>query len=353
MGAVKDLSYIKVTEFRNMLLYGLLPNINLFLSLETIAYFALYACGIRLLYGKRVFWTKTSMMTDQLLDRYYDVHEHYYTGLQNLILHLHSHYSPQYDHHGARYNIGIFGQEDLIGHISSNCHVTRYYGELIAYYYSIDFSLHNKTERKMPPDRLTDETNQNDGTYSDLDRYHQQICAYNTINKCVVVYRRCIIRDHMYDSLLYNKRRTSVSYFVQYCVNNDNKQHRFRIIKLCFRCLNKTYPIKRFQCGAALPVRTGAHGMPSVTGTSWYGCAPVPSKYRTSADWYPCAPVPRYFWRKSAALVKIIAALIIYLINLISSLLWLFMLNFLLEYGTGQYHIDMRKPCGIASALLL
>ncbi|CAF0895228.1 unnamed protein product [Didymodactylos carnosus] len=163
MRAVKDLSYIKVTEFRNMLLYGLLPKIYLFLSLETIAYFALYVCSIRLLYGKRVFWTKTSMMPDQLLGRYYEVHEHYYTGLQNLILHLYLHYSPQYDHHGACCNIGTSGQEDLIGHITSNCHVTRYYGELIAYYYSIDFSLHNKTERKIPPNRLTDETNQNDG----------------------------------------------------------------------------------------------------------------------------------------------------------------------------------------------
>ncbi|CAF1306540.1 unnamed protein product, partial [Didymodactylos carnosus] len=149
------------------------------------------------------------------------------TGLQNLVLHLHSHYSPQYDDHGAFCNRGTFGQEDLIGHISSNRHGTRYYGELITYYYSIDFSLHNKTERKIAPNGLTDETNQNADTYGDLDRYHQQICGCNTINKCIAVYRRCVIRDHMYHSLLYNKRQTSVSYFVQYCVNNDNKQHRF------------------------------------------------------------------------------------------------------------------------------
>ncbi|CAF1092675.1 unnamed protein product, partial [Didymodactylos carnosus] len=227
MRAIKDLSYVKATELRNMLLYGLLPNFYLFLSLETIAHFALYVCGIRLLHGKRVFDTKTSMMADQLLCRYYEDHEHYYTGLQNLVLHLHSHYSPQYDDHGAFCNRGTFGQEDLIGHISSNRHGTRYYGELITYYYSIDFSLHNKTERKIAPNGLTDETNQNADTYGDLDRYHQQICGCNTINKCIAVYRRCVIRDHMYHSLLYNKRQTSVSYFVQYCVNNDNKQHRF------------------------------------------------------------------------------------------------------------------------------
>ncbi|CAF1658525.1 unnamed protein product, partial [Didymodactylos carnosus] len=78
--------------------------------------------------------------------------------------------------------------------------VTRYYGELITYYYSIDFSLHNKTEQKIAPNGLTDKTNQNADTYGDLDRYYQQICGCNTINKCIAVYRRCIIRNHMYHS---------------------------------------------------------------------------------------------------------------------------------------------------------
>ncbi|CAF1237536.1 unnamed protein product [Didymodactylos carnosus] len=121
MRTIKDLSYVKATELRNMLLYGLLPNFYLFLSLETIARLAL--C----------------------------------TGLQNLVLHLRSHYSPQYDDHGAFCNRGTSGQEDLIGHISSNRQGTRYYGELITYYYGIDFSLHNKTERKIAPNGLTDE----------------------------------------------------------------------------------------------------------------------------------------------------------------------------------------------------
>ena len=80
----------------------------------------------------------------QLLSKFYEDHESFYNGLQNYVLYLHAHYSIMYKNHGAFSNIDCFGQEGLIGYITSGHHGTRYYRELITHYYNIDFAIHNK-----------------------------------------------------------------------------------------------------------------------------------------------------------------------------------------------------------------
>ncbi|CAF3422229.1 unnamed protein product [Rotaria sp. Silwood2] len=128
-----EFSNIKSTELRNLLFYCLLPNLQAILPLEKLAHLALYVCSIRLLHEQVLLGDETGIIADQLFSKFYEDHEQHYNGLQNYVLHLHVHYSKMYKNHGALANIGCFGQEDLIGNVSSNHHGTRYHGELITF----------------------------------------------------------------------------------------------------------------------------------------------------------------------------------------------------------------------------
>ena len=56
-----------------------------------------------------------SYLRSFLKDRFHDTyHEQFYRGLQNLVLHLHQHYSQQYVNFGPLSNTSTFAQEDLI-----------------------------------------------------------------------------------------------------------------------------------------------------------------------------------------------------------------------------------------------
>ncbi|CAF5218779.1 unnamed protein product, partial [Rotaria magnacalcarata] len=108
-----------------------------------------------------------------------------------------------YNNHGALTNIGCFGQEDLIGYIGSNHHGTRYYGELITYYYNIDFALHMKptaaTTKKIEKlDPVND-------THDEYKYLHVELCDCEQIHQCFRLYRRFIINDRIFHSLIYKK----------------------------------------------------------------------------------------------------------------------------------------------------
>ena len=152
-----EFANIESSELKNLLFYGLSPSLQTMLPLEKLAHLALYVCSIRLFHGQPFLGIKTGNVADQLLSKFYQDHESFYNGLQNYVLHLHAHYSIMYKNHGALSNIGCFGQEDLIGYISSGHHGTRYYGEFVTQYYNIDFAIHNKkptiTSMNGPRDR--------------------------------------------------------------------------------------------------------------------------------------------------------------------------------------------------------
>ena len=71
------------------------------------------------------------------------------------------------------------------------------------------------------------------GHAADITEYaddsHEQLCSCNELNKCVVTYRRSIIREQKYHSLLYKKCQQSISYFVEYFVNDDIKQRNYSL----------------------------------------------------------------------------------------------------------------------------
>ena len=239
MRKIEHFANVKASEIKNMLFYGLLPNFQLYLPIENLSHVALYVCFIRLLHGQPIFGPETSDIADKLFKSFYSDHDDYFDGLQNLVLHLHAHFTTIYKNHGALSNIGCFGQEDLIGKVGSNHHGTRYYGELITFYYNIDYSLHGKssmlpTINNQPCDPVRDSLNQ----YTDI---HERFCDCDQVRDCFSIYRRFIINQQMYHSLIYNKRGRSISYFVQYF--SDERYPQFGTIEFFFalKSENKSY----------------------------------------------------------------------------------------------------------------
>jgi hypothetical protein len=94
-----------------------------------------------MLHGDRRFGNETGPLANQLFSFFYRDHELYYTGLQNLVLHLHTHLVAQYNNYGSLSNTNTFAQEDLIGHLSKSKHGTRYWGDLLAFYYNVSYLL--------------------------------------------------------------------------------------------------------------------------------------------------------------------------------------------------------------------
>jgi hypothetical protein len=198
------------------------------------------------------------------LDRYYADHEAFYTGLQNLVLHLHRHFKQHYINFGALSYTSTFAQEDLIkcelthppfeimlnpsailSDVSSNKHGTRHFGDLITFYYCLDFALHSDNQVN-----ILDENR--DGPFDLHERYealndvflmkqHGSLCGCGDITICVTVYRRCRIRSLVYHSLLYQRRQMSNSFFIQY-QDARSSQH-FGEISYFFRCGEQIFAV--------------------------------------------------------------------------------------------------------------
>ncbi|CAF1489614.1 unnamed protein product [Adineta steineri] len=214
MRCIKIFANVKANEIKNIILYGFLPHFQLYLSIERLSHIALYICFLRLLHTALILGSSTTIVAEELFKLFYHDHDDYFNGLQNLVLHLHEHMITIYKYYGSLSNIGCFGQEDLIGKIGSNHHGSRYHGELITFYYHIDYSLHDKPTTCLkinnePYDLVLDSIVKNDVV-------HKQLCDCKQVNDCFNIYRRFIINKQMYHSLLYNKRGRSLSYFVQY-----------------------------------------------------------------------------------------------------------------------------------------
>ncbi|CAF4114537.1 unnamed protein product [Rotaria sp. Silwood2] len=121
MRPVKEFS---ATELRNMLLYGLLPLIRSFLPVDLAAHLSLYVTAMRLLHGPRKLGDDTEIVANELMNAYYKDHQLFYTNIQHFVLHLHCHLADQYYLHGSLSNLGVFGQESLLGHFAKSRHGT-------------------------------------------------------------------------------------------------------------------------------------------------------------------------------------------------------------------------------------
>lgn len=240
--AFNELAYVKGTELRNILFYACLPLFCRYLPIDLLAHLSLFVCAIRLWHSEASFGDETSKIAGNLFEHYYRDHESFYSGLQNFVLHLHRHFEEQYDNFGAITYASTFAQEDLIGHVSSNRHGTRYHGDLITYYYSLDFALHNRMPVHVcAVDDLLDKQEDRDAAnFPEIERQHGTVCSCSDPSTCVSIYRRCQWQQKIYHSLLYTKCKKSISYFVQY--HMDDRLN-FGRIALFFRCNNAMFAL--------------------------------------------------------------------------------------------------------------
>ncbi|CAF4578955.1 unnamed protein product, partial [Rotaria socialis] len=144
--------------------------------------------------------------------------------------------------------LGTFGQEDLIGSISKNYHGTRFHGQLITYYYEIDFALRNKASSHDATDEKNidgplDQTDLSSMTH-DIIQHHLTVCNCGNFDQCLRIYRRCVIDKNVYHSLIYTRRNSTISFLVQYYTNQGDPS--FGKIRYFFTSNNKTYAIIKF-----------------------------------------------------------------------------------------------------------
>jgi hypothetical protein len=207
MKSFKDLSFIKATEIRNILFYGFIPIFHQRLPMNLFSHFTLYISGMRLLHGRPIFGNQTQLLGHNLLINYYRDFPLFYQGLENLVLHLHSHYGDQYRMYGAFSHLGSFGQEGLIGYIGTNRSGTRYHGDIICNNYSIDLILNHEIKDRnsftKTVDGPFDENSDFDFTLNDIFIHvHHAECNCTSINICLKAFRRCVIQQQVYHSML-------------------------------------------------------------------------------------------------------------------------------------------------------
>ncbi|CAF2195570.1 unnamed protein product [Rotaria magnacalcarata] len=198
----------------------------------------------QLFHGPRTLGDETEIIANEAMINYYRDHQSFYASIQNFVLHLHVHYANQYRLHGSLSNLGTFGQESLLGHFAKNRHGTHHFGELITNNYNVDFTIHNQ-----PNSHSSSRTIEVDGLFDvhessisgALHECHNALCSCDKIDQCISIYRRCRLKHMVYHSLLYRRRGSSVSYFVQYSKGHDDNL--FGKIDLFFKCNNKNFAL--------------------------------------------------------------------------------------------------------------
>jgi hypothetical protein len=184
-------------------------------------------------------------MADRLFSEFYKDHELFYDALQPFKLHLHSHYSSMYKMHGALSNVNCFGPEDLIGSVSANNYGTRSYGESITYYYNIDFHLHSKRNQSSTINGPHDRCSSPASSFTCMSNLHASLCHCRQLDSCCLIYRRFIIHDAMFHSMIYQKKHGSISYFVEYRWESRPCERRFGAIELFFTFDRNGYAVIR------------------------------------------------------------------------------------------------------------
>ncbi|CAF0964920.1 unnamed protein product [Adineta ricciae] len=250
MKALKDLSFVKATEVRNILFYGFLPVFHQHLPVDLLSHFALYIVGMRLFHGRPIFADATAKIANELIMTYYKDFRSFYHGLENFVLHIHAHFEAQYRMYGSFSHLGSFGQEGLMGYMGSNFTGTRYQGDLIAENYSLDIALRHTIKDSKSLTKISDGPFDKDvnfdftsnGIFLDI---HNRQCNCMSISSCLTAFRRCSINNRIYHSILYKRRQKSVSYYVRYCRSIDNNAYSFGKIIMFFQVQSFTYAVIR------------------------------------------------------------------------------------------------------------
>lgn len=239
---LSDLAYAKGTELKNNLFYAVLPFFVDRLPMEMSAHLSLYICAIRLWHSTAVFGGETSRIAAELFSAYYRDHDLFYCGLQNFVLHIHSHLEQQHENFGALSFTSTFAQEDFVGYLGNNRHGSRYHGDLIAHYYSVDFALQSKIDEKIiAAEGLFDQDKDFDvHLFPEIQHQHSKCCSCSSVFDCVRIFRRCRIHQQVYHSSIYSRSRKSNSCFVQY---RDEAQLKYGHIELFFSLKDQTYAL--------------------------------------------------------------------------------------------------------------
>lgn len=93
-----------------------------------------------MLHGRPEFNHRTADIADKLLVAFYRDHEKFYNGLQNFVLHIHSHFAELYRNHGSLCNINTFSQEDFMGVVSKCKNGTNYWADQLVFYLNVSSS---------------------------------------------------------------------------------------------------------------------------------------------------------------------------------------------------------------------
>ena len=234
---LSDLSFVKATEVRNLLFYALLPCFDSRLPLDLLAYVALFITAIRLWHGQPLFGNNTPHVAHDLFIRYYAQFDKFFPGQLNITLHNHLHFKEQYRRFGSLCHSGSFGQESLIGYVGSNWQGTRYLGESICHYYSIDFALHNHPGDSGPQidcdGPIDNERSFDFSHHRSAVLAHDQSCVCQLINSCLSGFQRWRVNRKCFHSLSYSRRQKSVSYFVR-CQRQNSTEFLFGKIVIFF-----------------------------------------------------------------------------------------------------------------------
>lgn len=227
------MSFIKGTELRNLLFYSLPAHLKFFLCPNAYGHFLLFTCAIRLLHSGHLFGERTCSIAETLLQRFHSDHDIFFNGLKSFKLHLHSHLTAVYENYGSLSYLGCFGQESLIGFMSKNYHQVRNYGDAITYFFNIDFVLNGRHKTEKVNDGPRDRSSVSPSSIPSIIEFHSRFCRCEKIDQCCTLFRRCIINERMFHSLLFLRRQNAISYFVTYSNDDDDTLIHFGIIE-CF-----------------------------------------------------------------------------------------------------------------------
>ena len=75
----------------------------------------------------------------------------------------------------------------------------------------------------------------------DIIEHHLVVCNCGKLDQCVHTYRRCIIDTKVYHSLIYTRRNSTISFFVQYYTNQGDSN--FGKIRYFFTSNNDTFAV--------------------------------------------------------------------------------------------------------------
>ncbi|CAF1171092.1 unnamed protein product [Rotaria sordida] len=110
----------------------------------------------------------------------------------------------------------------------------------------IDFALRNRASSNYSSslqiiDGPLDKVNLTSSMIHDVTQCHLMTCSCDKPEQCIRVYRRCMIDKRIYHSLIYSRRNSTVSFFIQYNRNQDDSN--FGKIRYFFTSNNETFAV--------------------------------------------------------------------------------------------------------------